>query len=764
MTLRNSSSDKNERNIKIKKTFLRGDKKNKKECGFQRRERKESKPRDSFSNILREDRRRRIWPLVLFCLICFLMTAAFELNLESYIAREWAYAKILSNVERLTRTGMMTSYLIVAGIGACLFGFQGFGWLMKKDQVDFYHSQPMKRGKRFKVIYLNGILMCLVPMFLHVAVYTLLIAIRGYLSKGVLLNILLNTGIFVIAFFVMYHLVILSVMLAGNILVSYMLSVIIFTYASVVKYLLEGFLGSYFETYVQEYTNAVSWVGYFSPVEQIYRTGNLFVRGFWDAITIQLVVLVVMAVLFLVAAIWLYKKRPSEAAGNALAFPFAGDFIRFIVVIPAGMMFGAMFAAVGVMSDIFWLYFGTIVGAVLAHGFMEVIFHFDIRAAIGKKVQLAASVILVLCIVNVFCFDIFGYDTYIPEAEQVEAVSYYINIGEYNSTYRVLSEDGSPLGVKWSDEEEQLGGGVTIEKAENSVSLSTSLSMVEVEAADNVYREDYQLKYSRTVDIDAVLDVVRAHMDRTPAEDEQGEKVQMLIRYEMKNGREVYRRYMLDKNVLIEQFEPIYNTEYGKKIIYPYWNLSGKDVQEVIVYTPFMSAKTMELTREEIAELAECYTRDIRKQSLEELLTVQYLGEVTFHYGKTAEGGNVSLSFNVAKHHENLLAFLEEKDIYLTLPNDNYEVVEVMVFNPYGAEDTMEHPFWKGLEQITVTGQQAEELIPIMVPDEYGYNGYKQEYFLSGTMTVKNKKTGAVQEVYCNIPASQTLKYMRLEQ
>ena len=169
------------------------------------------------------------------------MTAAFELNLESYIGRELAFAKIQDNIERMTRTGMITTYLFVGGAGACLFGFQGFGWLMKREQVDFYHSQPMRRGERFKVIYINGILMCLIPMFIHVAIYSALIGIRGFLNMEILINIFLNTGIFVIAFFVMYHVVILAAMLTGNMLVSYLLAAVMFTYASIVKYLIEMF-------------------------------------------------------------------------------------------------------------------------------------------------------------------------------------------------------------------------------------------------------------------------------------------------------------------------------------------------------------------------------------------------------------------------------------------------------------------------------------------------------------------------------------------
>jgi len=418
---------------------------------FSNKKKKERRPGNSFSDLLREDRRRRIWPLVLFCLFCFLLTAAFELNLESYIGRELAFAKIQDNIERVTQTGMATSYLIFAGIGACLFGFQGFGWLTRREQVDFYHSQPMKREKRFQVIYLNGLLMCLVPMMLHVAVYSFLIGIRGYLSLITIHNILMNTFIFIISFLVMYHLVILSVMLCGNMIIAIMLAGTMFVYPTLVKNLILGYFQTYFDTFTSSYADPISWLGYLSPVEQIYRAGNYMIRGMVGQSCKTWFLLAVMAAVLIVISRWLYKKRPSEAAGNALAFAYVGDVIRFLIVIPAGLFFGILFSSMGVMSNIFWLYFGTIVGAVLAHGFMEVVFHFDIKAALGKKIQLLASLILLFCVVNVFCFDIFGYDSYVPEEKDLEEISYFINIGEYENNYQLLDKDGVPIAISGQD-------------------------------------------------------------------------------------------------------------------------------------------------------------------------------------------------------------------------------------------------------------------------------------------------------------------------
>lgn len=723
---------------------------------FSKKNKKDTKPKNTFFNILREDRKRRIWPFVLFCLICFLMTAAFELNLESYLGREWTFQRIQTSIENLTRNGMITYYLIFAGLAACLYGFQGFGWLMKKEQVDFYHSQPMKREKRFVVIYLNGMIMYLLPMLVHVAVYTFLIGIRGYLNRVVLLNIVMNTVIALIAFWMMYHLVIMAVMLTGNLIVSFLMCSIVFVYPSVIKMLLNGFFDSYFETYVTDYANPIEWIGYLSPVERVYRAGNYMVRGELGQVAISLMILAVMAVVMLAAAYFLYKKRPSEAAGNALAYPFAGDFIRFLVVIPGGMFFGILFASVGVMSNIFWLYFGTIVGAFLTHGFMEVIFHFDIKAALGKKAQLAASAILVLCIVNIFCFDIFGYDSYLPKAEQVDEVSYFVNIGEYETNYRILDGNGIPV----------FSQDLTEVRVNKEMATVDSLSMyMPYENTTFIYRQEYQMKASVTKEVEPIIALIRAHMDYGYDDTPSGQTMQMIVHYKLKSGRDVYRRYIMNRDVVEEHYGPIYDTEAGKKVIYPYWNLSGVMAQNVSVYAPFMSETVLELTGEEIEELAACYRKDIEDQSLTELLNAQYIGETRLRYEQFGNSDNtMSLALYIADHHENMIGFFEARDIYLTLPNKNYEVTEITVYNPYGADDTVNHPFWKGREEVVLTQEQMEELMPSMIPDQYGYNGFDREFFLSGHMIVKNIATGKQQQVYCNVPSVMTPQYMRIEE
>lgn len=726
--------------------------------------------RNSFSNMLKEDRKRRIWTFVMFCILCFLMTAAFELNLEGYLnsAREWNM--MLSNIEDMTRAGMISTYLFFAGIGACLYGFQGFGWLTRKDQVDFYHSQPMKREKRFHIIYLNGLIMFEIPMLLHILACGILAGLRGYLSATVVQNLLFDVLAFTVAFLAMYHLVILAVMLTGNMIVSMMVSVILFVYAYVIRNVIYSFYYEYFDTYAGGYANAVAWIGYLSPVDQVYRVGNYIIRGNDQAALVNLLVLTIMAVAMYAAAFLLYKKRPSEAAGQAVAYPFAGDVIRFLIVLPAGMLFGIMFASMGVLSSVFWLYFGTVIGVVLTHGLMEVIFHFDIKAAVGKKKQLVLSSVLVLGIVSIFCFDIFGYDMYVPEADQVTELSYYIDIGEFSSNYCILNEDGVPVSVAMTQGLENDGtdtgiSDTAIDKSEQAV-ISSGIYTKEYYAIDTgIYRDDYQMDVSTTTETQPILDLIHNYLSYD--KDSESKDIGFLVAYKMKSGRTVYRDYRMSREFVEEYYGPIYETEQGRKVIYPYWNLTGEQVREVNVYVPFMSTKTVELSQEEMKELAECYKKDLEEQSIDELLDAGYIGQLTLVYDKirgSSENSTENLGIYVADTHEHMLSFLEERDIFLTLPNENYTVTEAVVYNMYGGEDTVDHPFWQGKEEVQLTEEQLGELLPYMVPDEYSYFGYDTDYTVSAFVTVKNNTTGALKQVYYNVSRKHVPDYMKVEE
>lgn len=711
--------------------------------------------RNSFFNILKEDRKRRTWTLVLFCLICFLMTAIFELYLEDSTYRiNYMEMAMVQEVEEMILEGWMPIYMIIGTAAACLYGFQGFGWLCKREKVDFYHSQPMKREKRFGVIYLNGWLMYEIPMLLHLLATGFLLGVRGYFGVEIAKIFLLDMLAYTIVFMVVYHTVILGIMLTGNQVVAGMISAILFSFTSVCKELFEFYFSNYFATYASNRTNAMEWMNHLSPLEQIYKLYYGIARK-QDATWIwACLILLLMAAIGGIAAFFLYKRRPSEAAEQAIAYGWAGDMIRILVVILSGMLCGLLFSFSGEIP-LFWLYFGAILGAVLAHGILETIFHFDIKAAVGKKKQLLGSTIFVLGIVTVFCFDLVGYDRYIPKKEQVKEASYYIGIGECDYCFQILTKEGVP---KWVD---QSKTGTVVE---TYMSEYEELDLEKENPATEIFQDDYQLMKSKTTEVEPILSFVSSYLTERERTEEGNNLVEFIVHYKMKSGRDVYRRYNLPFQFVEEYFGDIYETEQGKEVIYPYWNLSAKEISKVSVYSPFTGSHTLELKQEEIEELVECYKKDIQEQSLKELLNLTYIGEINLTYIQNEteySEYNNTLKLYLGTNYEHLNQFFKERDVIISLPNENYTVNDATLYNKYG--NTMDHPFWQGREEVSLTEEQAEQLLPYMISDQYfSYRGEIQ--YLNGYLTLKEEKTGKLREVGFYIEEKYLPKEMQVEE
>ena len=86
------------------------------------------------------------------------------------------------------------------------------------------------------------------------------------------------------------------------------------------------------------------------------------------------------SVLFTVVGCFLYKKRPSEAAGKAMAFPVTMPVIRVILVLLSAFGLGVFFW--GLRSSTGWAVFGLICGAVICHCTIEIIYHFDFKSCL----------------------------------------------------------------------------------------------------------------------------------------------------------------------------------------------------------------------------------------------------------------------------------------------------------------------------------------------------------------------------------------------
>ena len=87
-----------------------------------------------------------------------------------------------------------------------------------------------------------------------------------------------------------------------------------------------------------------------------------------------------VAALLFGLGMFLYRKRPSEAAGRAMAFKVSEPVIRFLLVVPITLFSGMIFRSI--LNDDIWTVFGLLCGLLITSCLIEIIYHSILRACL----------------------------------------------------------------------------------------------------------------------------------------------------------------------------------------------------------------------------------------------------------------------------------------------------------------------------------------------------------------------------------------------
>ena len=183
--------------------------------------------RNSFLARLFENSKRRLWLIVIAILVFVVaipLYTAMEISLIEANAEDIGIEKMLEQLyESMTALFAFNGVIaFIVGCFAVLAGIQGFSYLYDRSKIDFYHSKPVKASGRFFTIWLNGILIYVVPYVLGSVLNLLLVSAGSVMDMALFLTwcegIVLTTGFYLS----MYSIVILAVMLTGKLLITLM--------------------------------------------------------------------------------------------------------------------------------------------------------------------------------------------------------------------------------------------------------------------------------------------------------------------------------------------------------------------------------------------------------------------------------------------------------------------------------------------------------------------------------------------------------------
>ena len=682
--------------------------------------------RHLFFKAMREDLRHKIWMIALSSLgsflvlpVAWLMLVSGRNNHSGYMRPEM-YAYL---VETEFRQILLVGGLFVAIVGAVIVGLFGFRYVFHKNMIDTYHSIPVKRRTLFSICWLNGFLIWLVP-FLVCLLLTLGMA-SAYLMgtpgqpwiPAMFAEAFSNVLLLAIVFLLAYHVVLTAVMVSGNIL-NALVSMMILGLGVIAIYGLGvGFFSIYMDTFYSAVINMEPAV-YASPfVSGIYmavREGETAEFGHIGSVLPIMINFCIM-VLFGVLAHVLYQKRSSELAEQGLRNKVFSAVLKFIVSLAAGMGGWMVFYLAVRFGG--WGVFGAMLVSVLVFGIMDMIFNMEFKAFFAHKIQMAVTAVIAVAICICFHTDAFGYDTYLPDKEDIAEIAvfensftnrslyYYYNDREYMlENLHFQDVDAAYAFLERMTDKERNNGASDAFEVPVASEVSTSYSALTVTQSRRLYDE----AYSR----------------RVP------------VRVTLKNGRTYYRYYWVSDYDLDVTLPLLADQEYLEKnyLVDRQLAVSFDEILWCGINGPH---KETEQSPETLWAIAEAYNKDVLENPATVLLnqgnvlvSLEFQRSSDYYdlYDRTPKGAQAySLRLDVYDSMEHTIAALKQLGYGEWVePQKTEDINEIRLFVDYN---------YGGGYVVTFTSSQE------LTDAARGYYGVYSDDVVSDTVPVPTERS-----------------------
>lgn len=581
----------------------------------------------SFSKFVKEDIRHRGWLAALSFILLLLSETVFAmLILDAFLTPD-EFSSMAMQLDEVRKVfpallnGNCSSALeVVLFLLAVLCAVTGFSYLHSPEKTDFYHSFPVSRTQWFSISYVSGLMIFLIP-YLISCLFTILAGIRyEVITAAVLSRSLLSVLGGILAFLLIYHVAILAMMLTGKVVTGVLAALALSVYGS-----MAGGLGSHMALYFFDtcsgqgyefHEKISSFLSPFAMFSQLIAdtsgyegsysisTGILrYIQRFLRASGADNLPILLIYTVFFLAVLWivsllLYKKRPSEAAGSALAYPRTAPVIKVLVSIPTalyiGMLIGSMYN-----ESTKWIITISLLSAILLCGLIEFIYHMDLRRLFAGKYSSLLSIAGVAAILCVFRFDLIGFDTWFPEENALESMSF--EIGELYSYFSypadmVFNSYGSRDPDFLNGDEGQIYEFKPVyELAREGVE-----NMKKGVSRKDIYSQDISGKY-----------------------------VGLTVRYNKKSGKPVYRNYAVQKETALAALDSLCKDEDYRRVLFPVFHIDADDITAIRLTDIYHEPTLLDLSQKQQEELLESYRKDILKVDITKLQNELPIGEIS---------------------------------------------------------------------------------------------------------------------------------------
>ncbi|WP_338754558.1 DUF6449 domain-containing protein [Bacillus sp. FJAT-52991] len=482
---------------------------------------------------------------------------------------EGPFINDLSSVFQLS-TDMQTMLIITAPVAFAIFAFR---YLHVKAAADFMHSLPVSRSTLFYQYTICGFIFMMIPIVATALVLTVsqwMIGINYFSASEILIWI----GFTLFWNFVIYSAAIFSGMLTGMSIMQ-----ILFTYALFLlpsgfiilsvynlKFLLHGFSAEYYLTFNLER---------FIIFSRIYSATDLPLQ-WWEWLIYSGI-----AILFLLVALIAYKRRPTETATLALAFPKLRPLFVYSCTFLA-MLFGGLYFST-IQYTLPWIAFGLITFSFLSYFAARMIVEKTTRVFIYWKGYLFFIGAILLLSLSIHTLD-GTYENKIPDVTKIEEA--YFSDGIYGSNH---------VGLVGTNEIQP----------------------------SNFYKDPVNVKKITEFHQQAIKNKSYQLKDVTP----------VVFSYKTDNGKKIIREY----NVPVDQYDQWLNEIAGSEEFkynqYPLLSMDNNNIDSIDFSSELFYNKHLTLTNpKQMNELVALLKEEMKKENLIKTKNTNVWGAISIYF------------------------------------------------------------------------------------------------------------------------------------
>ena len=343
--------------------------------------------------------------------------------MRSSLAQSWTpdnalpLNAFLSSRLALAMTGMMGALILLCaeGIGV-LSAWCGFSALHSREKTDLLHSLPIRRENLFAIRTGIAAVNLILPGTVGFLSAMGVAALRGVMTARFFAASLHTFGLSLVFGMMTWAVSALAMLLTGQLLVGALGTAVLLGVGPLAAGLVYVYRLSFFDTFRMEtpFLESAGWkmTSPFTAFPAALREGG-----------VPILAGLAVCCLLLLLDVAVYRRRPSEAAGSAMAFRVPAAVITGVLTAIGGVGGGMFFYTAQGGASSAWFAFGLALGLLLAFALVRMIVTQNFASIFRAWRTLLLAAAAAVTFAAVFHFDLTGFDSRLPAMAEIENIA-----------------------------------------------------------------------------------------------------------------------------------------------------------------------------------------------------------------------------------------------------------------------------------------------------------------------------------------------------